>query len=151
MMAAMTKPAATSHGHNGRSPPSSYSSSSSITVGGTAAAGVEAGGAIIVAAVAEAAAAAAAAGRRSTCVAVSDVVAETRAPRATRSRSASISSALWYRSSGLLASARKTTMSSSDGMSGRSLEGGFGAFERCFIAISTGVSPSKGVLPVRSS
>ncbi len=151
MMAAMTKPAATSHGHSGRSPPSStYSSSSSTTVGGTPAAAVEGGVAIIVAAVAEAAAAAAA-GRRSTCVAVSDVVAETLAPRATRSRSASISSALWYRSSGLLASARKTTMSSSRGMSGRSLEGGCGAFERCFIAISTGVSPSKGVLPVSSS
>jgi len=36
-------------------------------------------------------------------------------------------------------------------MSGRSFEGGFGAFERCFIAISTGVSPSKGVFPVSNS
>ena len=42
-------------------------------------------------------------------------------------------------------------MSSSGGMSGRSFEGGCGVAERCFIAISTGVSPSNGVLPVRSS
>jgi hypothetical protein len=82
---------------------------------------------------------------------VSIVVAETFAPRATRSRSPSISSALWYRSSGFLASARITTMSSSRGTSGRSAEGGFGVVERCFIAISTGVSPSNGVLPVSSS
>src|SRR5207237_10782716 len=93
--AALTKPTATSHGQSGRSaPPSSYSSSSSTTVGGTAPAAEAGGGAIIVAAVADGTAAAAA-GRRSTCVAVSDVVAETLAPRATRSRSASISSALW--------------------------------------------------------
>ncbi len=92
--AAMTKPIATSHGHSGRSgPPPSWISSSSTTTGGGAAA--EGGGAIIVAAVAADAAAAATAGRLSTCVAVSTVAADTLAPRATRSRSASISSALW--------------------------------------------------------
>ena len=31
------------------------------------------------------------------------------------------------------------------------VEGGCGVVERCFIAISTGVSPSNGVLPVSSS
>ena len=109
------------------------------------------GGAIIVADVESLADGGGAGTRRSTCVAESTVAAATGAPRATRSRSASISSALWYRSSGFLASALKTTMSSSSGMSGLSFDGGFGAFERCFIAISTGVSPSNGVFPVSSS
>jgi len=42
-------------------------------------------------------------------------------------------------------------MSSSGGMSARSLDGGFGAFDRCFIAISTGVSPVYGTVPVSIS
>ena len=92
--AAMTKPTATSHGHSGRSGPPASSISSSATNGGGGGAAAEGGGAIIVAAVA-APIVAAAAGLRSTCVAVSTVAADTRAPRATRSRSASISSALW--------------------------------------------------------
>jgi len=36
-------------------------------------------------------------------------------------------------------------------MSGRFADGGSGSVERCFIAISTGVSPLKGTVPVNSS
>ena len=86
-----------------------------------------------------------------TAVAASAVSVETPAPRATRSSSASISSAVWNRSSGLFASARSTIMSRSGGMSGRSTDGGRGASERCFMAISTGVSPLNGVVPVSIS
>jgi len=87
----------------------------------------------------------------STCVIASSVSRETETPRATRARSASISSADPYRWSGSLASARVTTASRSCGMSGRSSDGGFGTCERCFIAISTGVSPVNGTWPVSIS
>ena len=42
-------------------------------------------------------------------------------------------------------------MSRSGETSGRSAEGGFGISERCFIAISSGVSPVNGSFPVSSS
>jgi hypothetical protein len=84
-------------------------------------------------------------------VAASSVAGEIATPRATRRRSASISSALWYRSAGSLASARMTTMSKSRGISARFVDGGSGTTDRCFIAISTGVSPLKGTTPVNSS
>ena len=42
-------------------------------------------------------------------------------------------------------------MSRSGGTSSRSSDGGFGTSERCFIAISSGVSPVNGTWPVRSS
>ena len=90
-------------------------------------------------------------GERMICVAVSCVSRATPAPRATRSRSAFISSALWYRSPGSFASARMTTMSSSGGMSCRFVDGAAGTCDRCFIAISTGVSPEKGTTPVSIS
>ncbi len=44
-----------------------------------------------------------------------------------------------------------TTMSSSRGMPVRRFDGGSGVCDRCFIAISTGVSPENGTVPVRSS
>ena len=86
-----------------------------------------------------------------TAVAASAVWVVTPTPRETRSSSASISSAVWKRSSGFFASARSTTMSRSGGMSGRSTEGGRGGSERCFIAISTGDSPLNGAVPVSIS
>ena len=42
-------------------------------------------------------------------------------------------------------------MSRSCGISGRFADGGSGTLERCFIAISTGVSPVNGTSPVSSS
>ena len=42
-------------------------------------------------------------------------------------------------------------MSRSSGTSSRSPEGGTGTSERCFIAISSGVSPVKGTVPVSIS
>ena len=42
-------------------------------------------------------------------------------------------------------------MSRSGGMSGRSRDGGRGGSERCFIAISTGLSPVNGTWPVSIS
>ena len=57
----------------------------------------------------------------------------------------------WYRSAGSFASARTTTRSRSPGTSGRSSDGAGGVSERCFIAISTGLSPVNGTSPVSSS
>jgi len=54
-------------------------------------------------------------------------------------------------SEGSFARARSTTESRSCGTSGRSSEGGFGTSERCFIAISSGVSPVNGTWPVSIS
>ena len=42
-------------------------------------------------------------------------------------------------------------MSSECGTSGRFADGGSGVADRCFIAISTGVSPVNGTVPVSSS
>ena len=42
-------------------------------------------------------------------------------------------------------------MSRSRGTSARLTDGGSGALDRCFIAISTGVSPLNGTSPVSSS
>ena len=57
----------------------------------------------------------------------------------------------WYRSAGSFASARMTTRSRSFGTSGRSSDGAGGVSARCFMAISTGLSPVNGTSPVRSS
>ena len=107
---------------------------------------VRLGGEIMVAAVASGCV-----GARMICVADSSVSGDTDAPRVKRSRSASISSALWYRSAGSFASARVTIRSRSRGISGRLADGGSGTEERCFIAIYTGVSPVNGSVPVKSS
>jgi len=44
-----------------------------------------------------------------------------------------------------------TTASRSCGTSGRSVDGGSGTCDKCFIAISTGVSPVNGTFPVSIS
>ena len=91
----------------------------------------------------------------STIVAASSVSFATGRPCATRARSASISRAVWYRSAGSFASARSTTESSSCGTSpspgGRLVDGGAGTEFRCFMAISSAVSPVKGTVPVSIS
>ena len=53
--------------------------------------------------------------------------------------------------SGSLARARRTIWSSSGGISGRRLDGGFGSSFTCFMAISIAESPVNGTLPVSIS